>query len=130
MRSRLSDQHTVEVDNLAAINDRKNYAFDQSLLDTETTGRFWETLAELGASLVVSREYEHFIVGLGAPGGTPDQPVLSLPPPSGMVFDAARRELIVSSTRTPNIIFRLRLLDDGDCGREILPKDFARPEAP
>jgi uncharacterized protein (TIGR03032 family) len=130
MQSRLSDQHTVEVDNLAAINDRKHYVFDQSLVAAETNGRFWETLAELGISLVVSREYEHFIVALGAPQGSPYQSVLPLPHPSGMYFDAARRELIVSSTRTPNIIFWLRLLEGADRVSEIVPKDMTFPEAP
>lgn len=128
MTSRYTGQHTVETDNLAAINDRKQYAFDKSLLDWEETGNFWDVIESLSLSLVVSREYEHFIVALSAKCGRPQQSVLPLPHPSGIVFDAARDELIVSSTRTPNIMFWLRQINAQDLAREIVPHDMVPPD--
>lgn len=127
MTSRYTGQHTVETDNLAAINDRKQYAFDSSLLEWEETGNFWDVIESLSLSLVVSREYEHFIVALSAKGGRPQQSVLPLPHPSGIVFDAPRGELIVSSTRTPNIVFWLRQVKPQDLMREIVPHDMVPP---
>lgn len=124
--SRLSEQHTAEVTNLAAVNERSRYSFDPGLLACQTQGAFWETLHRLGLSLAVTREYEHFLLLMGAPDGQPLQSPLPLPHPSGIAFDPAARELIVSSTRTPNLIFWLRALSDGDWAREILPHDLVR----
>jgi len=122
----LSDQHTAEVTNLAAVNDRAQYSFDPRLLECETTGAFWETLHRLELTLAVTREYEHFLLLMSAPGGLPLQSPLPLPHPSGIAVDAATGNLIVSSTRTPNLIFWLRPLQDADWTREIVPAAIAR----
>lgn len=124
----LREAHTAEAANLAAVSDRKQYTFDKALLESRETGNFWSLLDELGMSLAVSREYEHFILLLSAPRGTPRQSPLPLPHPSGIAYDAKRRELIVSSTRTPNIIFWLKLLSADDLARDILPTGFAPPD--
>lgn len=120
-------QFTDETRNLAWANlpDGRN---DQ-LFAHETTGPWWELLATLDVALAVSREYEHYLVLLGGDGGQPWQSVLAIPHPSGLFWDDARRELIVSSTRTPNQLFFLRLLDDADYRREVVPSDFVRPDA-
>ncbi|MDE2184663.1 MAG: DUF4915 domain-containing protein, partial [Alphaproteobacteria bacterium] len=126
--SAFPDRHTVEVDNLAALSDRKKYAFDPSLLAFETAGPFWEILEAERMSLAVSREYEHFVVVLGATNGVPRQSVLPLPHPSGIAFDQTRCELILSSTRTPNLIFWLRPVTAEDFRREIVPEKLQPPE--
>jgi uncharacterized protein (TIGR03032 family) len=128
MSGRLSDQHTLEVANLAAINDRTRYAFDQSALNWIEQGPFWDTLAAKGVTLAVSREYEHFILLLSAQNGWPRQSPLPLPHPSGMAFDAQTQTLLVTSTRTPNILFWLQALSDKDWSREIVPADIVRPD--
>lgn len=125
--TKFTDQHTVEVDNLAAVNDRKQYAFDASLLASETAGPFWDILRELQISLAVSREYEHFVVVLGTQEGGPAQSVLPLPHPSGMFYDRHSGDLILSSTRTPNLIFWLRQMAAADLRREIVPQTLQRP---
>ena len=119
----LSDQHTAEVTNLAALNDRARYSFDISLLAHETKGAFWEILQQLRISLAVSREYEHFVLLIGAPEGIPYQSPLPLPHPSGISYDDQSGELIVSSTRTPNQIFWFKALEPSDSLREIGPAD-------
>jgi len=95
----------------------------------ETSGPWWELLDSLDVSLAVSREYEHPLLLLGGNGGRPWQSVLSIPHPSGLYWDEARRELIASSTRTPNQLFFLRALSEGDYAREVVPADLARPDA-
>lgn len=125
--TKFTDQHTVEVDNLAAVSDRKQYAFDPSLLAFETVGPFWDILRAQRISLAVSREYEHFVVVLGAPEGNPAQSVLPLPHPSGIFYDRLSGELILSSTRTPNLIFWLRQIAADDLQREIVPQTLQPP---
>ncbi len=97
-------------------------------LECETRGPWWELLDRLGCALAVSREYEHFIVLLGGAGGAPWQSALELPHPSGLFYDEATGELIVSSTRTPNQIFWFRPLGEVDYAREVVPADFAPPD--
>jgi len=123
----LREAHTAEATNLFAVSDRKSYAFDPALLDAKEVGDFWGILNQLGLSLAVSREYEHFIVLLSAPGGVPKQSPLPLPHPSGLYYDEKRAELIVSSTRTPNLIFWLRRVRPEDFDREIVPPDAIAP---
>jgi uncharacterized protein (TIGR03032 family) len=123
----LSEQHTAEVTNLAAVNDRAHFSFDPRLMQYETEGAFWETLQRLGLTLVVTREYEHFALLMGAPDGRPLQSPLPLPHPSGIAVDPSSGHLIVSSTRTPNLIFWLRALNDADWLREIVPPQVERP---
>jgi len=117
----LREAHTAEVTNFAAVNDRKAYAFDPALLEAREAGSFWGVLDQLGISLAVSREYEHFIVLLSAANGIPRQSPLPLPHPSGLCYDPMRRELIVSSTRTPNLVFWMRLLQPEDFACETIP---------
>jgi uncharacterized protein (TIGR03032 family) len=98
------------------------------LLAFETSGPWAELLAELDVSLAVSREYEHLLLLLGAAADGVWQTALPLPHPSGLFWDEERRELIVSSTRTPNQIFFFRPLGAADYVREIVPADLVAPE--
>jgi uncharacterized protein (TIGR03032 family) len=123
-----SSRHTAEVTNLAAVNDRAQYVFDPSLLDFETQGAFWETLGSLGITLAVSREYEHFVLLLSVRDGCPLQSPLPLPHPSGIAVDPATGHLVVSSTRTPNLIFWFRALSEEDWKREIVPARTPHPD--
>lgn len=123
MRQRFTD----EVRNLALANLPE--ASGEPLLRYETRGPFWELLDELGCALAVSREYEHLLLLLGGDGGRPWQTALELPHPSGLFWDEVRSELLVSSTRTPNQIFWMRPLGPDDYRREVVPADFAAPDA-
>lgn len=121
----LTAQHTAEVTNVAAVSDRKNYAFDQKLLETREVGNFWGLLDQLGISLAVTREYEHFALLLGGGKGDPLQSPLPLPHPSGMAYDEISGDLIISSTRTPNLIFWCKRVKPEDYSREIVPQDIS-----
>ena len=120
-------QFTDEVQNVAFAN--LPDADHAAVLRYEVEGPFWDILAQHDCALAVSREYEHLLVALGGDAGAPWQSVLELPHPSGLFWDDARRELIVSSTRTPNQIFWFRPLGDADYAREVVPADFVRPDA-
>ncbi len=76
-------------------------------LEYETSGDFWAMLDQLGVALLVTREYEHFLllarwqrrsvaIGNAAPASV------------GRLRGSRRRSLVVSSTRTPNQIMWFR----------------------
>ena len=97
------------------------------LLESRVNAPFWDLLDSLGISVVVSREYEHFVTILR---GTPDEPrqsAMELPHPSGLVYDEDREELVLSSTRTPHQLLFLKPLRPADYKSEILPADFCPP---
>jgi uncharacterized protein (TIGR03032 family) len=83
-------------------------AIARSRLVPRVRGPFWDLLEEADVSLVVSREYEHFLLALGSEGGEPRITYLPLPHPSGLAWDGRRRTLHVASTRNPNAIYALR----------------------
>lgn len=78
---------------------------DLELLRTRVRGAFWETLAESGITLLVTREYEHLLVGLSAAHGTPRATYWPMPHPSGLTVDRKRGVVHVASTRNPNQIY-------------------------
>lgn len=80
---------------------------DPRLLVHRVRGAFWETLADAGVTLVVSREYEHLLLALGAAHGRPQVTYMALPHPSGVAIDRRRGVVHVASTRNPNQVFDL-----------------------
>jgi len=106
---------------------------DPRLLRHRVRGRFWEAVAEAGGTLVVTREYEHLVVGLAVVSGRPRVSYLRLPHPSGVAVDARRRRIFVASTRNPNVVFefapgRGRVARDGARGSGV-PGDALLPVA-
>ena len=82
-------------------------ATDGALLRYKVRGRFWETLAETGMTLLVSREYEHMLVALRADALGTKVTFMRLPHPSGIAVDRARGVVYVASTRNPNQVYDL-----------------------
>ncbi len=120
-------RYTDEVSNVATGADVTAAGFDRNLLAFEQAGDFFGLLAAQDYSLLVTREYEHFLLALdGGPGG-PVQSPFPLPHPSGAWYDRVSGELIVSSTRTPNIILWMSPYADSGAGAEIRPVDVAAP---
>lgn len=79
---------------------------DPRLLEYEVRGKWWETLEESGATLLVTREYEHLVMALRVDEAS--QPVISmmrLPHPSGLAVDRVRGVVHVAATRNPNQLF-------------------------
>jgi uncharacterized protein (TIGR03032 family) len=82
-------------------------ATDARLLHATASGRWWETLAATGLTLLVTREYEHLVVALRVSEQGPAVSHLPLPHPSGLAVDAARGLVHVASTRNPNQVYDL-----------------------
>src|SRR5262249_33796173 len=72
---------------------------------SRATGHWWDLLDQLKLTLLVTREYEHLVLALSAPGGRKRVSYLHLPHPNGMTVDVAARRVVIASTRNPNVIF-------------------------
>jgi uncharacterized protein (TIGR03032 family) len=83
-------------------------AVDRRLLRWQATRGWWSTLADLGISLIVTREYEHLVVALSCPGGQPRVTFMAMPHPSGIVADRGQDVIFIASTRNPNQVYELR----------------------
>lgn len=80
---------------------------DPALLRARTRGPWWELLDRLAITLLVTREYEHLVMGLAVADGEPLVTFMRVPHPSGLVADQARGVVHLASTRNPNQIFAL-----------------------
>jgi uncharacterized protein (TIGR03032 family) len=87
---------------------REANSVDPRLLVTRVRGRWRETLESLGITLLVTREYEHLLMGLSESGGRMRTSYLPVPHPSGLVADRDRSQVHLASTRNPNQVFLLR----------------------
>lgn len=89
---------------------RAEAAIDRRLLVGKTRGDFWGLLQSLGITLLVGREYEHFVMALTVRAGRPFATYMPLPHPSGIAVDRRRGTVFIASTRNPNQIYRFRPL--------------------
>ena len=80
---------------------------EPKLLEWETHGRWWEILAELRITLLVTREYEHLVLAMCADETGPTISVMRIPHPSGLTIDRDRGVVHIAVTRNPNQIFDL-----------------------
>jgi uncharacterized protein (TIGR03032 family) len=78
---------------------------DPALLQATVRGAWWETLAETGLTLLVTREYEHLVMALSVQKSRPHVSYLHLPHPNGMAVDVERGHVFVASTRNPNMVY-------------------------
>ncbi|HMQ31711.1 MAG TPA: DUF4915 domain-containing protein [Chloroflexaceae bacterium] len=91
---------------------REAAQIDPKLLAYSVQGRWWEVLAEAGITLLVSREYEHLLMGLCATERGPRVSYMPMPHPSGLAVDHERGVVHVASTRNPNQIYDLKPVTD------------------
>lgn len=105
---------------------------DSRLLRYSVHGDWWETLARLDITLLITREYEHLAMALRADSHHgPAMTYLKLPHPSGMAIDAQDGIVHIACTRNPNqvwdlapvtrMISRLDAHADEFTGRPLLP---------
>lgn len=95
---------------------------DRQLLKSRTKGDFWGLLQSLRITLLVSREYEHFVMALTVRDGRPFATFMPLPHPSGIVIDRRRSDVFIASTRNPNQILTFRPLRATQSGeRPLMP---------
>lgn len=94
-------------------------------------GDWWAALEASGATLLVSREYEHLLFAFTVSDGSPRVSYMPLPHPSGIAYDAGRGLVHVASTRNPNQLFELApltaTLDRGDRPVETPPGRLLMP---
>ena len=83
---------------------------DPALLHSRASPGWWDLLARLDVTLLVTREYEHLLVALSTLDGRPHATHLALPHPSGIAADLVRGDVHVAATRNPNQIYVLRPL--------------------
>lgn len=102
---------------------------DPRLLQHRVTGRFWQTLAEAGITVLLTREYENLVLALSAPAGKPRVSWMALPHPSGLAVDLKRGRVHVAATRNPNLVLDLAPLQ-GLQARADSPGPRALPAKP
>ncbi len=85
---------------------------DPLLLQFEIAGQWWSALGDSGITLLVTREYEHLLLGMYVHDlHGPTVSMMRMPHPSGIAIDRSQRVVHVASTRNPNQIFDLMPLD-------------------
>jgi uncharacterized protein (TIGR03032 family) len=101
---------------------------DGKLLEYRVRGQWWETLQKTGVTLLVTREYEHLLLGLCATAKGPRVSYHPLPHPSGLAVERQCGIVYVASTRNPNQLYELRpatglevRLDSTGCPRQDQP---------
>src|SRR5208283_2075955 len=73
---------------------------------------WWSALGDSGVTLLVTREYEHILLGMYVHDlYGPTVSMMRMPHPSGIAIDRSQRVVHVASTRNPNQIFDLMPLD-------------------
>ncbi len=82
-------------------------AIDHRLFGYRVHGAWWQTLAEAGVTLLVTREYEHLLIALRAGRRGPRVTYMPMPHPSGVAVDRRRGVVHVASTRNPNQVYDL-----------------------
>lgn len=80
---------------------------DQRLLEFKVKGDWWGVLERLKITLLVGREYEHFVLALGS-ANRPAISYMPIPHPSGIAVDRQKSLVHIASTRNPNQIFTLK----------------------
>lgn len=81
---------------------------DPALLRCTVQGAWWETLADSGITLLVTREYEHLLMAMYAGQSKPISTYMPIPHPSGLAVERERGTVFVASTRNPNQVCDLR----------------------
>ena len=83
---------------------------DPKTLSCKTEGKWWNAVAATGATLLVTREYEHLILALTVRDGRPHISYLQTPHPSGLVADRENSRVHFASTRNPNQVITLEAI--------------------
>ena len=87
---------------------REASSVDPRLLEERSERGWWDVLERLGITLLVTREYEHLVIGINASRGVRRQTFLAVPHPSGLAVDRETSTVFVASTRNPNQVYSFR----------------------
>jgi uncharacterized protein (TIGR03032 family) len=110
--ARLSDHHNAKWRNPAQVLALWEQAdkINPDLLSHKVRGGWWDLLARLDITLLVTREYEHLVLAMRADKNGGAVSYLPVPHPSGIAVDRRRGIVHLASTRNPNSIVALRPL--------------------
>ena len=101
---------------------------DPRLLEARASRGWWSTLERLGITLLVTREYEHLVLGMSAGRRSSYFP---MPHPSGLAVDREAGAVYVASTRNPNQIYTLKPLTEMLERRDVkVPRRVGAPLMP
>ena len=100
---------------------------DAAAFEFHAAKGWWQTLERLDITLLVGREYEHFILALQAPNGRPRASYFSVPHPSGIAVDRKSSTVSIASTRNPNQIFHFQPLTGFLPRKDIKPPSKIEP---
>lgn len=105
----LWEQHAAEWRDPAQICSqwREASIVDPRLLEARASKHWWRTLADLGITLLVTREYEHLVMAASVWRGSPHLTFFPVPHPSGLAVDRDRSRVALASTRNPNQVLIL-----------------------
>jgi uncharacterized protein (TIGR03032 family) len=105
----LWDSHSREWRQPSQICSQWNQAAETptELLRSTASGKFWDTLEAMGATVLLTREYEHLVMALSHWQGRPKITFMRLPHPSGLAVDLKRNVVYLASTRNPNQVYDL-----------------------
>ncbi len=103
------------------------HQLDRRLLDYNIKGQWWAILNRLKIYLLVSREYEHLMLAIGAKAHGPEISYMRIPHPSGIVVNHRRDLIYIASTRNPNQIFEMGLSKGLADRKDILRKRTRKP---
>jgi uncharacterized protein (TIGR03032 family) len=88
-------------------------ATDPRLLEFNASTEWWDLLRALEITLLVTREYEHLVIGMRATDSGPEVSYLPLPHPSGITVDRTQDAIYIASTRNPNQVYAFRASTPG-----------------
>ncbi len=108
--NRLSQQHSTALREPQDVISQEylTTSVDPRLLQFKTQGDWESLLNRLGIRLLVSREYEHFVLSLGAKKSGLEISYAPMPHPSGIAVDRLKKHVYIASTRNPNQIYTLK----------------------
>lgn len=88
-----------------------------NMLKYNVSGTWWDVLEQTGATLLVTREYEHLAIALSCSRGRPRMTYIEVPHPSGIAVDRRTGRVWMASTRNPNQVIEFRLVREGIRGK-------------
>jgi len=98
---------------------------DPKMLRYTVSGAWWETVAALETTLIVTREYEHLVVALCLHKGKPRLSYVPLPHPSGLAFDSHQQIVHIAATRNPNQVFDFAPIENFLSRCDVETADFS-----
>lgn len=100
---------------------------DPNLLAYQTRGPWWDLLQGLKIQILLTREYEHFLLMLRPGSARGRVSYFMLPHPSGLAVTAQQDSFYVASTRNPNAVYEFAPVSTTMPRRDMSPDSMSEP---